>query len=191
MLCRGDEYKEGGKIMKISVTFRSSEGEKWQKVYAEERIRKLNKYVDAPAEAHIIFSMEKFRNFVEINLSANGWNVNAKEEAKDMHLAIDNCIEKIEKQLKKQKEKIRDHKPKSIRRGMEKINEGAETEESATNRIAETRKIILKPMSLDEAVMEIEGTKDRFIIYRDSSSEKVSLVYRRDDGNYALIETNS
>ena len=177
--------------MKISVTFRSSDGEKWQKVYAEERIRKLNKYVDAPAEAHIILSMEKFRNFVEINLSANGWNVNAKEEAKDMHLAIDNCIEKIEKQLKKQKEKIREHKPKSIRRGMEKVNERAETAESATNKIVEMRKIVLKPMTLDEAVMEIEGTKNHFIIYRDSSSEKVSLVYRHDDGNYALIETNS
>jgi putative sigma-54 modulation protein len=177
--------------MKISVTFRSSEGEKWQKVYVEEKIRKLNKYVDVPAEAHVIISMEKFRNFVEINLSANGWNVNAKEEAKDMHLAIDNCIEKIEKQLKKQKEKIREHKPKSIRRGMEKVNERSETEESATNKIVEMRKIVLKPMTLDEAVMEIEGTKNHFIIYRDSSSEKVSLVYRRDDGNYALIETNS
>ena len=74
---------------------------------------------------------------------------------------------------------------------MEKVNERAETEESATNRIAETRKIVLSPMSLDEAVMEIEGTKAHFLIYRDSSSEKVSLVYRRDDGNYALIETNS
>ena len=176
--------------MKISVTFRSSEGEKWQKVYAEERIRKLNKYVDAPAEAHIILSMEKFRNFVEINLSANGWNVNAKEEAKDMHLAIDNCIEKIEKQLKKQREKVREHKPKSIRRGQEKLVRGEETEETSVNKIAETRKIILKPMSFDEAIMEIEETKDRFIIYRDSSSENVTLVYRRDDGNYTLIETN-
>ena len=46
-------------------------------------------------------------------------------------------------------------------------------------------------MSLDEAVMDIEGTKAGFIIYRDSSSEKVSVVYRRDDGNYTLIETNS
>ncbi len=147
--------------------------------------------MDAPAEAHIILSMEKFRNFVEINLSANGWNVNAKEEAKDMHLAIDSCIEKIEKQLKKQKEKIREHKPKSIRRGRRKQMKERKTEESATNRIAETRKVILKPMSFDEAVMEIEGTKDHFIIYRDSSSENVSLVYRRDDGNYALIETNS
>ena len=91
--------------MKISVTFRNGEGENWQKVYAEERIQKLNKYLDAPAEAHIIVSMEKFRNVTEINLSSNGWNINAKEEAKDMHMALDNCIEKIEKQLKKQREK--------------------------------------------------------------------------------------
>ena len=66
-----------------------------------------------------------------------------------------------------------------------------EAEESPINKVMETRKMILKPMSLDEAIMEIEETKAGFIIYRDSSSEKVSVVYRRDDGNYALIETNS
>jgi putative sigma-54 modulation protein len=176
--------------MKISVTFRNGEGENWQKLYAEERIKKLKKYLDMPAETHIILSTEKFRNFAEINLSANGWNVNAKEEAKDMHLAVDGCIDKIEKQLKKQKEKTREHKPKSIRHSEVKVVEGEE-DESTSNKIVETRKIVLKPMSHDEAVMEMEGNKARFIIYRDSSSENVSLVYRLDDGNYALIETNS
>lgn len=91
--------------MKISVTFRNGEGENWQKVYAEERIHRLKKYLDAPAEAHIILSLEKFRNFAEINLSSNGWNVNAKEEAKDMHLALDSCIEKIERQSKSREKK--------------------------------------------------------------------------------------
>jgi putative sigma-54 modulation protein len=177
--------------MKISVTFRNGEGENWQKVYAEERIQRLKKYLDTPAEAHIIVATEKFRNVAEINLSSKGWNINAKEEAKDMHIAIDSCIDKIEKQLKKQREKIREHKPKSIRRGELKSDERDETEELSENKIAETRKVILKPMSFDEAIMEIEGTKDRFIIFRDSSSENVSLVYRRDDGKYALIETNS
>ncbi len=177
--------------MKISVTFRNGEGENWQKVYAKERIQRLKKYLDAPAEAHIIVSMEKFRHFTEINLSSSGWNINAKEEAKDMHLAIDNCIEKIERQLKKQREKIREHKPRTIRRSKEKLSQAEEAEEITENKIAETRKVILKPMSFDEAIMEIEGTKDRFILYRDSSSENVSLVYRRDDGNYVLIETNS
>jgi putative sigma-54 modulation protein len=175
--------------MKISVTFRNGEGENWQKLYAEERILKLKKYLDMPAETHIILSTEKFRNFAEINLSANGWNVNAKEEAKDMHLAVDGCIDKIEKQLKKQKEKNREHKPKSIRHSEAKAAE--DEEESIANKIVETRKIVLKPMSHDEAVMEMEGNKSRFIIYRDSSSENVSLVYRLEDGNYALIETNS
>ena len=95
------------------------------------------------------------------------------------------------RQLKKQKEKIREHKPKSIRRAKEISDEGEEEGESNISKIAETRKVILKPMSFDEAIMEIEGTRDSFIIYRDSSSENVSVIYRRDDGNYALIETNS
>ncbi len=176
--------------MKISVTFRNGEGENWQKVYAEEKMQKLKKYLDAPAEAHIVVSIEKFRNVTEINLNSNGWNINAKEEAKDMRVAFDRCVEKIEKQLKKQREKIREHKPKSIRRSQEKQVSADETDETTANKLMETRKIILKPMSFDEAIMELEEGNDRFILYRDSSSENVSMIYRRDDGNYTLIETN-
>lgn len=177
--------------MNISVTFRTNEGENWQKTYVEERIVKLKKYLDVPSEAHIILSTEKFRNVAEINLSANGWNVNAKEEAKDMHLAVDSCIDKIEKQLKKQREKNREHKPKSIRHAGAKSAENIEEEDYATSKVVETRKVILKPMSLEEAVLELEGGKARFLIYRDTASEKVSLVHRLDDGNFAHIETNS
>jgi putative sigma-54 modulation protein len=176
--------------MKISVTFRNGEGESWQKNYAEEKMQKLKKYLDTPAEAHIIVSMEKFRNATEINLSSNGWNINAKEEAKDMRIALDRCVDKIEKQLKKQREKIREHKPKSIRRSHEKSSAMEEADETTNNKVTETRKIILKPMSFDEAIMELEENNDRFIVYRDSSSENVSLIYRRDDGKYTLIETN-
>jgi len=176
--------------MKISVTFRNGEGENWQKVYAEEKIQKLKKYLDAPAEVRVVVSMEKFRNVTEINLSSNGWNLNAKEEAKDMRVALDNCVSKIEKQLKKQKEKVREHKPKSIRRGQEASPVTEEAEDASGNKIAQTRKVILKPMSFDEAIMDLEETKDNFIIFRDSASENVSLIYRRDDGNFVLIETN-
>lgn len=176
--------------MKISVTFRNGEGENWQKIYAEEKMQKLKKYLDAPAEAHIVVSIEKFRNVTEINLNSNGWNINAKEEAKDMRVALDRCVEKIEKQLKKQREKIREHKPKSIRRSQEKQAPADETDETTASKLMETRKLILKPMSFDEAIMELEEGNDRFILYRDSSSENVSMIYRRDDGNYTLIETN-
>ena len=175
--------------MKISVTFRNGERENRQKNYAEEKMQKLKKYLDAPAEAHVVVSMEKFRNVTEINLNSNGWNINAKEEAKDMRVALDRCVEKIEKQLKKQREKIRQHKPKTIRRAQEKPLNEEEIEEPTASKIMETRKVILKPMSFDEAIMEIEETNDRFVLYRDTSSENVSMIYRGDDGRYTLIET--
>jgi putative sigma-54 modulation protein len=179
--------------MRISVTFRNKEGENWHREYIEDKLSKLKKYIDNPVEARVVLSVEKFRNVAEVNLMANGLNVNAKEESKDMHLAIDDAIEKIERQLKKKKEKIRTQKTNSVRGGsvgsikqaMEEIEEIPET------RVVETRKIVLKPMSLDEAIMEIESLQNRFIIYRDSSTEKVSVVYVRDDGGYVLIETNS
>jgi putative sigma-54 modulation protein len=83
--------------MIISVTFRNGDGEAWQKEHIEERLQKLKKYVDHPVEAHVILAVEKFRNVAEINLVGNGLNINAKEEEKDMHLAIDNAVVKIER----------------------------------------------------------------------------------------------
>jgi len=90
--------------MKISVTFRNGEGENWQKIYAEEKMQKLKKYLDAPAEAHIVVSIEKFRNVTEINLNSNGWNINAKEEAKDMRVRWTDAWKKL-KTAQKQRER--------------------------------------------------------------------------------------
>ena len=175
--------------MKISVTFRNTEGENWQNEYVEERLKKLERYIDNPVDAHVILSVEKFRNTAEINLTANGLNINSKEEEKDMHLAIDNVIEKIERQLKKHKEKIRDFKSNQSRSDeSDRESPGEEGEELSESGVVETRKIVLKPMSIDDAIMEMETTKNRFVIYRDSSSEKVSVIYRRDDGKFALLE---
>ena len=58
------------------------------------------------------------------------------------------------------------------------------------SKVVETRNIVLKPMSIDDAIMEMETTKNRFVIYRDSSSENVNVIYRREDGKFALLEIN-
>jgi len=175
--------------MKISVSFRNAEGETWQKEYVEERLQKLKKYIDNPVDARVILSVEKFRNTAEINLMANGLNVNGREEDKDMHLAIDNAIEKIERQLKKRKEKVRGFKTNPSRNGESGEESAAEEgEESPDAKVVETRKVVLKPMSIDDAVLEMETTKNRFVIYRDSSTENVNVIYRREDGKFALME---
>ena len=180
-------------MMKISVTFRNTEEEGWQKEYVEDRMKKLNKYIDAPADVHVVLAVEKFRNVAEISVMTNGLNIIGKEESKDMHLAIDNAIEKLERQLKKHKEKIRLHKNNGLKEGAEIEGEvfTGDLEDAAEAKIVETRKIILKPMSLDDAVLEMESTKNRFVVYRNASSENVNVIYRRDDGGYLLIETNS
>ena len=59
------------------------------------------------------------------------------------------------------------------------------------SRVVETRKVVLKPMSLEEAMIEMEGSRNRFVIYRDALSENISVIYRREDGNFALLEANS
>ena len=178
--------------MKISVTFRNAEGEEWQKEYVEERLMKLKKYIDHPVDARVILSVEKFRNTSDINLTANGLNINGKGEEKDMHLAIDNAIEKIERQLKKKKEKVRGFKTNPERSG-EFGDEAAaeEGEDLSDSKVVESRKIVLTPMSIDDAVLEMETTKNRFVIYRDSLTENVNVIYRREDGRFALLEINS
>ncbi len=178
--------------MIISVTFRNGDGEIWQREYIEERLQKLNKYVDYPVEAHIVLSLEKFRNVAEINLAGNGLNINAKEEEKDMHSAIDNAIAKIERQLKKHKEKIREHKNNSSR--AEGALEGTaidDAEDQAAAKVVSVKKLVLKPMSLDDALMALETTKNRFVVYRDSTTENIHVMYRQEDGRFGLIETTS
>lgn len=179
--------------MKISVTFRNTEGEDWFKNYVEEKLGKLKKYIDRPVDVRVVLSVEKFRNVAEINLMDNGINVNAREEAKEMALAIDEAVEKIERQLKKHREKMRVHKGAGAKTGDDQFAKSTESEGEDANetRIAETRKIILKPMSHDDAIMELEASRNLFIIFRDAATENVTVIYRRDDGNYVLVETNS
>ncbi len=179
--------------MQVSVTFRNTGSESWFKDYVTERLNRIQKYIDKPVEAHVVLSVEKFRNVAEINIMAKGINLVGKEEAKDMQLAIDNVIDKIERQIKKHKEKSREHKSNSNRA---EETSGPRTgaaafEEESRLRVVETRKIILKPMSLEEAIIEMEGSRNRFVIYRDANSENISVVYRREDGNFALLEANS
>jgi putative sigma-54 modulation protein len=109
-----------------------------------------------------------------------------------MYLAIDNAIEKIERQIKKRKERIRGHKTNSARgEEITAAEQYSDEDDVQETKIVEVKKVTLKPMSLDDAIMEIDSSRNRFVVYRDSSTENVSIIYVRDDGKYALIETSS
>ena len=178
--------------MKISVTFRNAEGEEWQKEYVEERLMKLKKYIDHPVDARVILSVEKFRNTSDINLTANGLNINGKGEEKDMHLAIDNAIEKIERQLNRYKTKIeKRHTKESVR--FPDFNQTAfqsvepEADELDEPKIVRIKSFELKPMTEEEAILQLELLGHDFYVFEDLSGV-TSVIYKRKDGNYGLIE---
>ncbi|MBW2544665.1 MAG: ribosome-associated translation inhibitor RaiA [Deltaproteobacteria bacterium] len=177
--------------MQTSFTFRNMEAEEWLKDYVDKKLSRIDRYMDKPVNATVTLSIEKFRNVAEIKLSARGINLQGREEAKEMTLAVDNVIDKVERQIKKYKQKTRNHKDVASR--SESMDTGAEEydEYDESSKVVETKKIILEPMSLEDAVLEMDESRKMFVIYRDSSSEKVSVIYRRDDEKYVLIETNS
>jgi len=178
--------------MQISLTFRNLEGEDWLKDHVNKKIQRLKKYIDKPVEASIILSVEKFRNVAEVKLLGKGVNIVGKEEAKDMITAVDEVVDKIERQLKKHKEKVLNRKENAAKAGPEPLDEGVEMPAGETEpQIVETRRIVLQPMSVDDAVLEIEESRAPFVVYRDISTESVSILYRGGDGNYVLIETKS
>ena len=180
--------------MQTSFTFRNMEAGEWLKDYVSKKLARIERYIDKPVSAQVILSVEKFRHVAEIKLSARNITLQGKEEAKEMTLAVDNVIDKIERQMKKYKGKTRNHKDvasmgENMGPGEPSAEEYDEYDENPE--VVETRKVVLKPMSLEDAILEMDESRNRFVIYRDSSSESVSVIYRRDDGKYVLIETNS
>ena len=96
--------------MQVNVTFKKLDSSDHLKSYVAEKLDKFDKLFDSPAEANVTLSVEKFRNIAEINLTGDRFTVTGKEETEDMYSAIDLTLDKVEKQIKKNKEKIRDRR---------------------------------------------------------------------------------
>jgi putative sigma-54 modulation protein len=159
--------------------------------YVEEKLPKVKKYIDEPIDAQVVLSVEKkIRHKAEVSLVAKGVTIKAKDETADMYAAIDGVMDKIERQLKRYKDKIKNHKPTSGRdRRVEKTIIAAQSidEGHPEPSIIKTDSFHVKPMSVEEAVMQMDLLDKDFLVFTDASSEEINVVYRRKDGNYGLI----
>ena len=177
--------------MQIAVTFRHMETSDPVRSYVEEKLAKLKKYIDEPVEASVALSVEKkIRHKAEVSLVAKKINIKASHETSDMYAAVDGMLDKVERQLKRYKEKIKDHKPAGGRERMpeqEVFTENAADEGRPAPRIIKTDSFNVKPMSVDEAVMQMDLLEQDFLVFTDLNSESINVVYRREDGNYGLI----
>lgn len=177
--------------MHVSVTFRHIEPTAALKDYAQKKIAKLKKYLEGPTEANIVLGIEKFRHQADITVHFNGLIIKGKEETGDMYSAIDLALEKIEKQVKRLREKPRSQKAQDTIKtlGMRlNVLAPASGTEAEPPRVIRSRQMEAKPMDLDEAVLQLQSGPQEVLVFMNVATEALSILYRRRDGNLGLLE---
>jgi putative sigma-54 modulation protein len=159
------------------------------KSYAEEKVRKFERYLSDISEAVVTLSIEKkYRHKAEVLLKANGMLIQAEGVTGEIYSSIDEVSEKLERQVKKYKEKLQ-----SFRKGGKTSEASRKPSLSAdkgqeTGRIIKNKRFELKPMSPDEASMQMELLDKDFFVFVNDKSGDINVIYLRQDGNFGLIE---
>jgi putative sigma-54 modulation protein len=161
------------------------------KAYVKEKVEKLQKYIENPREVHVVLAVEKFRHIAEITIVGNGGIFNSQGRDNDLYAAIDQMVDKMERQVRERREKVRQKRanassPKSPppRRG----KAGEEKEEGDLSSLVRRRRTVAKPMSLEEALFQLHVSKKDFLVFVNSDSEQMNVICRSKDGGYDWVE---
>lgn len=157
------------------------------KNYAVKRVSKLEKYSDDFNDVIVTMSVEKERQRVEVTAPLNGFILRGEEETADMYSSIDLVVEKLERQMEKYRKRIG---KKRVKTAKEEPNFLPETEEDFEEKdnIVRIKRFQAKPMSVDEAVMQMNLIGHNFYVFLNADTEEMNVVYRRKDGNYGVLE---
>jgi putative sigma-54 modulation protein len=197
--------------MQLSTTFRHMDASSAVRDYAADRLDKIRKYFNKdPISAHAVFSVERgFNHVADLQITLpNGILINAKEVTEDMYSSIDLAAARIERQVRKWKEKIRDHKPHGgpgteFRERVISADEieprpapgsttaPAEAKASPGFRVIKDETFSARSMNVEDAAMQLNLLGDDLLVFTDASTRCISVLYRRKDGNYGLVETGS
>jgi putative sigma-54 modulation protein len=219
--------------MNANVSFRHMESSSSLREYAESKLeRTCDKYVQGKIDASAVMSVEKHWHIADFTLYIKGFTVKAKERSEDMYSSIDLALEKIEKQLRRHKDRLKDHQAgrdghsRLFRMGVVApfesmvghedsefeedyaedyelypapedaalaASDGAvevKVEDGSTVKVLRNQEYTAQPMSLEQAVLQLDLLSDReFYIFTNSESKNINIVYKRHDGNVGLIET--
>ncbi len=173
--------------MKINYTARHTKVTEEMKEYCEKRIQSLEKLLGHPIDASILVSVEKHRQKVEINLKTKMATLNTVEETHDMSSSLIGAFDHLETRVKKEREKLRERKRRRIK---ESENYPSLLEEGdRPRRMIRSQNYTMKPLSLEEALVQLDASKEDVFLFRTLETENWAVLYRRKDGNYGLIET--
>ncbi len=167
--------------MEINVRGKNSDVNPALRQYAEKRLSKIEKYLrQSPLTCQVTLSLEREEHVVEVTIPLNGVLLRAEERNREAFSAVDNVVEKLEKQIEKYKTKIQKRDkadiPIETRYGDEQPS------------IVRVKRFAIKPMSAEEAATQMDLLGHDFFVFANADTGDVNVVYKRKDGNYGLIE---
>jgi putative sigma-54 modulation protein len=178
--------------MEITVTGRHVDVTPAIRDYAGKKLEHIG--IDFPKilSAHFILEVDKFRQIAELVLQcSNHITIEAREVSEDLYASIDRVMDKVTRRMRKYKTKIQNHRPRHF--DAIHVDEQVLThdlyEEEGHHRIIRTERFAIKPMSVDEAVLQMELSEThQFLVFLNADSSKVNVLYRRKSGDFGLIQ---
>lgn len=174
--------------MKISITGKNLEVSEYIREVAEKKLNKLSRYFPQDTEAQVTLSVERNRHIVEVTIPYEGRILRAEEVSGDMYASLDSVGSKLEKQV----ERYRTRFAKAKRSGKAPVMEAApvamEEDEEEGPRIVRNKKFEIRPMSEEEAMLQMEMLGHNFFVFENADTHQINVLYLRKDGNYGLIE---
>jgi putative sigma-54 modulation protein len=170
--------------MRIEFTGRQTEVAEPLRKLAERRVQKLSRVLHRITRVHVILTSDKHRQGAEVTVHSAHVDLTATDVTGDLGASLAAAFEKIERQAAHHVGRLR-------RRGKGRGSPAPETappRDPSVPRVIRTRRFALKPMTVDEAVLEARFNDEGLVVFRDAKTERVTVLYRRKDGNLGLIE---
>ena len=188
--------------MQMNITFRHIDPIDSLKNYAREKVERVNKYLDRATEATVVLSLERHLHHADIRIHSGTYLLRGREKSEDMYASIDLAMDKIERQLKRYKEKLKSHHGRERVHHRHQLVEDLKlrhqvfeaTEEPGPGeeprKIVKVNEFLVRPMSVDEALMQMDLMNNDFYVFTNSTSMEMNVVYHRKDGTVGLIEAS-
>ncbi|MGE6756568.1 ribosome hibernation-promoting factor, HPF/YfiA family [Corallococcus interemptor] len=203
--------------MQLNITFRQFGASDSLKEYAREKVERVNRLLDRAGEAHVVLSLERHLHHADITIHSGAWILRGREKSDDMYASIDLAMDKIERQLRRYRDKLKSHHGKEkvhhrhdlvkVRHDVFEVHEPEEAAEAASPaaqaapaaapapvaesgvaRLVRTTHLAIQSLSVDDAVMQMNLMNNDFYVFQNQQSQALSIVYRRKEGGFGLIE---
>jgi putative sigma-54 modulation protein len=156
--------------------------------HVEKKLRKIEKYFDSSAAAQVVLSSERDRQIAEITLPLDGLVVRGQEATSDIYASVNLVVEKIERRIERYRSRFQRRKREGRAQARSVAAEAITGQQDEEARLVKVKRFNIKPMNVDEAIMQMNLLGHDFFVFMSSDTEQVNVLYRRKDGDYGLIE---